>query len=88
MSKVIVNAAVSLDGFMALDDDSVGPLFDWYGNGDVAGTLGDPNRVFHTTAASAGYLRSSSFGTPVTTAGGVFGSGGPRALQLAARVTF
>jgi hypothetical protein len=37
---------------------------------------------------SAGYLRSSSFGQPVTTAGGVFGSGGPRAMQLGARVTF
>jgi len=37
---------------------------------------------------SAGYLRSSRFGQPVTTAGGVFGSGGPRAMQLAARVTF
>lgn len=37
---------------------------------------------------SAGFLRSSSFGQPVTTAGGVFGSGGPRAFQLAARVTF
>ena len=35
-----------------------------------------------------GYLRSSSFGQPVTTAGGVFGSGGPRALQLAIRTTF
>ena len=35
-----------------------------------------------------GYLRSSQFGTPVSTAGGVFGSGGPRALQLGARVTF
>ena len=33
-------------------------------------------------------LRSSSFGQPVTTAGGVFGSGGPRAFQLAARITF
>jgi outer membrane receptor protein involved in Fe transport len=37
---------------------------------------------------TAGYRRSSSFGQPVTTAGGVFGSGGPRAFQLAARVVF
>ena len=38
--------------------------------------------------SSPGFLRSSSFGQPVTTAGGVFGSGGPRAFQFAARVTF
>ena len=38
--------------------------------------------------ADPGYLRSSRFGRPVTTAGGVFGSGGPRAMQLGARVTF
>jgi outer membrane receptor protein involved in Fe transport len=36
----------------------------------------------------AGFLRSSSFGQPITTAGGVFGSGGPRAFQFAARFTF
>ncbi|HSR49281.1 MAG TPA: TonB-dependent receptor [Acidobacteriota bacterium] len=35
-----------------------------------------------------GFLRSSSFGRPVTTAGGVFGSGGARAFQLALRVLF
>ena len=39
-------------------------------------------------AGTPGYLRSSRFGQPVTTAGGVFGSGGPRAMQLAARLTF
>jgi hypothetical protein len=38
--------------------------------------------------ADPGFLRSSSFGQPVTTAGGVFGSGGPRAFQLAVRMTF
>ena len=37
---------------------------------------------------SPGFLKSSSFGQPVTTAGGVFGSGGPRAFQFAAKLTF
>ena len=40
------------------------------------------------TPGTPGYLTSSRFGQPVTTAGGVFGSGGPRALQIAVRVTF
>jgi hypothetical protein len=35
-----------------------------------------------------GYLRSSSFGRALTTAGGVFGSGGPRAFQLGLRLNF
>lgn len=35
-----------------------------------------------------GFLTSSRFGRPVSTAGGVFGSGGPRAAQLAVRVQF
>jgi outer membrane receptor protein involved in Fe transport len=39
-------------------------------------------------ASSPGFLRSDTFGRPVTTAGGVFGSGGPRAFQFAARVVF
>jgi hypothetical protein len=33
-------------------------------------------------------LHSSEFGKPVSTAGGIFGSGGPRAFQLAAKVVF
>ncbi|HLV02916.1 MAG TPA: hypothetical protein VKZ59_16730, partial [Acidobacteriota bacterium] len=38
--------------------------------------------------ADPGYLRSSNFGTPITTAGGVLGSGGARAFQLAVRIAF
>ncbi len=38
--------------------------------------------------SSPGFLTSSAFGRPVSTAGGVFGSGGPRAAQLAVRVLF
>lgn len=40
------------------------------------------------TPGTAGYLRSSSFGRPVTAAGGVFGSGGPRAFQFAVKLNF
>ena len=56
MSKVKLNAAVSLDGFIAKPDDDPGPIFDWYENGDVAFNGGDPERVFHLSAASADYL--------------------------------
>jgi dihydrofolate reductase len=59
MGRVIVGATVSLDGFIADENDDVGPLFDWYGNGDVAVTLSDPNRVFHVSEASAAYIRSA-----------------------------
>jgi Carboxypeptidase regulatory-like domain/TonB dependent receptor len=38
--------------------------------------------------ADPGFLRSSGFGRPVTTAGGVFGSGGPRAFQFGLRLGF
>jgi dihydrofolate reductase len=59
MGKVFITATVSVDGFIADDNDDVGPLFDWYGNGDVAVTMGDPDRVFHVSPASADYIRSS-----------------------------
>lgn len=58
MGKVILAASASLDGFIAEVNDSVGSLFDWYGNGDVPVTMGDPNRVFHVSPASAAYIES------------------------------
>jgi dihydrofolate reductase len=57
MARVVLNAAVSLDGFIADASDGVGPLFDYYDNGPQPTTLGDVERVFHVTPATAGYLR-------------------------------
>jgi dihydrofolate reductase len=60
MGKAIIFAAVSLDGYVARDDDSVGPLFDWYGNGDVEVTFSDESRVFRTTRATADFLNATA----------------------------
>ncbi len=37
MSTVVMHNVVSVDGFIADAEDQVGPLFDWYANGEVAG---------------------------------------------------
>jgi dihydrofolate reductase len=65
MGLVVMQATMSLDGFIADVDDGVGPLFDWYGNGDVEFTGADPDRVFHVSRASADYLRSAWADTAV-----------------------
>jgi dihydrofolate reductase len=35
MATVVMHAVVSVDGFIADENDEVGPLFDWYFNGDI-----------------------------------------------------
>jgi dihydrofolate reductase len=35
MGKVVMNASVSVDGFIADENDQPGPLFDWLTSGDV-----------------------------------------------------
>jgi dihydrofolate reductase len=59
MGKVITGATMSLDGFIADPSGGVGPLFDWYFNGDVEFTGADPDRVFRTSAASAEYTQAA-----------------------------
>ena len=58
MGKTIMGAAVSLDGFIADDHDGVGPLFDWYGNGDVAWSFPGTDDEARSTQASADFMRS------------------------------
>ena len=60
MATVIAEMLVSLDGFVANHSDEVGPLFDWYGNGDVEVPSAYPKRwTFRTSEASSRYLRDS-----------------------------
>jgi dihydrofolate reductase len=57
VAKVISSATMSLDGFIALPDDSVGALFDWYDAGDIDVPSANPAVEFHLTPRSAKYWR-------------------------------
>jgi dihydrofolate reductase len=57
MGKTIMGAVVSLDGFIADNNDEVGPLFDWYGNGDVAWSFPGSDDEARSTQASADFMR-------------------------------
>jgi dihydrofolate reductase len=48
--------SVSVDGFIASEDDQVGPLFDWYDGGPVATPSAGARWTFHTDPASAEIL--------------------------------
>ena len=58
MGKTVMGAVVSLDGFIADDNDDVGPLFDWYGNGDVTWAFEGADYECRTTQASADFMQS------------------------------
>jgi dihydrofolate reductase len=55
MSAVIMHNVVSVDGFIADAKDQVGPLFDWYVNGDVEIVAGGELKV---SQASAEYVKT------------------------------
>jgi dihydrofolate reductase len=59
MGKTIMNvAAVSLDGFIADDNDGIEPLFDWLDNGDVTWSSPGIEHEFRTTQASADFTQT------------------------------
>lgn len=57
MARVVMQAVVSVDGFIAYPDDSVGPLFDWYFNGDTELSARQSGWTFSVSRASADYAQ-------------------------------
>ncbi len=55
MGQVIASASMSLDGYIAKQDNSIGRLFDWLQSGDIATPTASPGITFHLTKASADY---------------------------------
>jgi hypothetical protein len=51
-----MQAVVSVDGYIAYPDDTVGPLFDWYGNGDCT-VQANEKWAFSVSRASAEYVK-------------------------------
>lgn len=58
MGLVVAQASMSLDGYIAKADNSIGRLFDWYEAGDVEVPTAMPGLTFHLTPASADYWRA------------------------------
>ena len=57
MARVVMQAVVSVDGFIAYPDDSVGPLFDWYFNGDTELRASASDWTFHVSRTSAEHVQ-------------------------------
>ena len=55
MGKVIASASMSLDGFIAFDDNNIGDLFEWYDNGEIEIENAGELPSFHVTPVSAEY---------------------------------
>jgi dihydrofolate reductase len=53
VGKVIANASMSLDGYIAKDDNTIGRLFDWLQNGDVELPTASEDITFHVSQQSA-----------------------------------
>src|SRR4051794_25290665 len=56
-AKVIAEMSMSLDGFVADENDGVPFIFDWYNNGDVVTENAKPELTFRTTPQSAEHIR-------------------------------
>jgi dihydrofolate reductase len=67
MSRIVANASMSLDGYIAKDDNTIGGLFDWLQNGEVVIPTASEGITLHLDPRSAGYWKrwTSSLGALV-----------------------
>ena len=67
MGSVIAQAMMSVDGYIAKDDNTIGRLFDWLQNGDVELVSPRGDMTLHLTSQSAEHMRSwiATFGVLV-----------------------
>ena len=57
MGQVIASASMSLDGYIAKDDNTIGQLFDWLQNGPVEIPTVDDHITLHLSPPSAEYWK-------------------------------
>src|SRR6476659_3747520 len=62
MGTVVAQASMSLDGYIAKADNSIGRLFDWYDAGEVEVPTATAGLTFHLTPASAAYWQECTSG--------------------------
>ena len=55
MGKVVASASMSLDGYIAKADNTIGHLFDWFDNGDVEFQTINPDITLHLNRESFDY---------------------------------
>ena len=55
MGKVVASASMSLDGYIAKADNTIGHLFDWFDNGDVELRTINPDITLHLNQESFDY---------------------------------
>jgi hypothetical protein len=52
MGNVVASASMSLDGYIAKADNTIGHLFDWFDSGDVEFRTINPDITLHLNRAS------------------------------------
>ncbi len=56
MSNVVVNATMSIDGFVADEQDGINELFGWYGNGDIVRKTAREDMSFSLSSEDAAFV--------------------------------